>query len=149
MNIETLKSLDQFTGTSQYYPMYPGFYLTDGTKALCEAGECFWLMDIIWSYQSRCSKDRMLKQHQFWTLKVNAEQEKPAPFTLGAVLASKTKPLPMATVICERDTGDVAFKQNIPFTSFPIKPFELKVWVAPTSFDGQKMVQIAYLPSEH
>jgi hypothetical protein len=148
-DIKQLQSLDGFTGTSTYYPAYPGFYLTDGTKALAEAGECYWLFDIIWSYQPKCLKDSMLRQLQFWTLKVKPEQERAKPMTLGAVLESKRGPQSMATVICERDTGNVAFKQEIPFTDFPIKPFEVKVWVAPTSLDGSKTVQIAYLPSEH
>ena len=42
--------LNQFTGTSKYYRISRRHLLTDGTKYLAEAAECFWMMDAIASH---------------------------------------------------------------------------------------------------
>ena len=40
----------QFTGTAKYYRISRRHLLTDGTKYLAEAAECFWMMDAIASH---------------------------------------------------------------------------------------------------
>ncbi len=40
-----------FTGTEHYYPYLLGLFLTDGVKIIAEKEECFWLLDVIASYQ--------------------------------------------------------------------------------------------------
>jgi len=66
----------------------------------------------------------MLREIQFWTLKVNGCPD-------GQHFES-------ATVVCERDSGDIAFQQTIEATDFPLR--EIEIWVG----NG-----VMYLPSEH
>ena len=42
--------LNQFIGTEKYYRISRRHLLTDGTKYLAEAAECFWMMDAIASH---------------------------------------------------------------------------------------------------
>lgn len=49
---ELEQNLHCFSGTTAYYALYPQLKLTDGTKYLCDQAQCYWLMDIIWSYQT-------------------------------------------------------------------------------------------------
>ena len=42
--------LNQFIGTEKYYRISRRHLLTDGTKYLAEAVECFWMMDAIASH---------------------------------------------------------------------------------------------------
>lgn len=39
-----LQTLNQFTGTTQYFRIGPRHLLTDGTHYLAEQAECYWLM---------------------------------------------------------------------------------------------------------
>lgn len=118
--------LEQFTGTQSYAKYLGGLVLTDGVRYLAEKGGCFWFLDIIASYQNAARRDPMLKEMQFWTLKVNADKT--------------------AVVICERDTDNVAFKQELKYTDFPLS--EVKVWVELGSVDGIHPAYVAMLPSE-
>jgi len=63
--------IDQACGTGYYY-RFSIFrnapVVTDGVIALAHAAECFWLLDLINSYQSN---KRLDKDFQFWELKVN------------------------------------------------------------------------------
>jgi len=113
-----------FYGTEQYHRfsiLFKNHVMTDGVKWLCENAGCFWLLDIIASHAKTCRNDPkgMLQDMQFWTLTVHPKIEVP----VGTVM--KGKPKPMATVICERDTGDVAIKQKIPYTDFPLPEIKL------------------------
>jgi hypothetical protein len=81
--------------------------LTDGVRFLAENAGAFWLLDVIASHQPRCRRDPMLRDMQFWTLKVNADKS--------------------AVVTCERDEGDLAFEQRIERTDFPLDG--VRVWV--------------------
>jgi hypothetical protein len=75
-------------------------------------------------------KDKQLQEMQFWKL-VNRQNNQ-------------------ATLICERDEGDVAYTKEITFTDFPFDNVKVpKLWVAPTSLDGATTIQVIYLPSEH
>jgi len=113
-------------GTEEYHEHWMGFVYTDGVKFLADGAAAHWLLDIIGSYQPQCREDKMLRDVQFWTLKVNADKS--------------------AMVICERDSGDVAFKQELEFTNFPLA--EIKIWVELGSIDGKYARYIAMLPSE-
>ena len=103
---------------------------TDGVKMMADMCEAHWLIDAIVSYQKRCMKDEMLRQMQFWTLKVDDGS---------------------AILVCERDTGNVFLTQKIDTTDFPLP--EMKIWLEAgwTSFGGGKpgRVMVAMLPSEH
>lgn len=131
MNKEALQSLGSYTGTEHYFKhaLFPILVYTDGVKALMEAASAYWLLDAIASHQPQALKDPVLRDMQFWTLRQKGN---------GAEL------------IGERDTGDVAITQDIPWTDFPFDALkEAKIWVAPTSLDGRNTVWVAYLPSEH
>lgn len=99
--------LASFTGTEQYHRYWMGLKLTDGAKYLADQAGAYWLMDAIASYQPEAMRDPMLCEMQFWKLKVNADKS--------------------ATLTCERDTDDVAFKQEIGYTDFPLD--SVKVYV--------------------
>jgi hypothetical protein len=67
--------LAQASGTTAYhrYSRLPWFpVITDGVLALAEAAGCFWLLDVIGSYQHRPELD---KHFQVWTLTVNLEKQ--------------------------------------------------------------------------
>jgi len=107
--VANLKSeLDQFCGTEAYHKFslspISKLVMTDGVKYLCDKARCFWLMDIIASYQNKCNKDEMLREFQVWTLTVNNGK---------------------GVVKCERDTNDVFLTQNIPHTDFPLDEIKL------------------------
>jgi len=108
---ELENALAHFSGTEQYhkFSICSKLVLTDGAAFLAAnaGGGAFWLMDLIESYQSKCVKDKMLRDIQFWTLTVHEDRS--------------------ATIVCERDTNDVAFKQEIPSTDFPLKSVKLYV----------------------
>lgn len=116
--------LNHFTGTESYHRYNNFLLLTDGAKYLFEKGECFWLLDLITSVQNHFAikDDPNLQYIQFWTLFVNEDKS--------------------AEVICERDTDDIAYKQEIHFTDFP---FSTKVWLS--RLDEQYFVVM--LPSEY
>ena len=80
-------------------------------------------MQAIDSYQPRCRKDPMLSEIQFWTLTINADKT--------------------ALLRCDRDIGDTAIRQRIPYTDFPLS--EIKLYVEP--LDERQVVIL--LPSEH
>jgi hypothetical protein len=103
----TLKESDlsQFYGTTQYYkvpvPWQPFLY-TDGVQYVVQAGEAYWILDLIGSWQAKSviKNDKMLQNIQFWTLNVREDRS--------------------AEMICERDSDDVVVRQEISYTSFPL-----------------------------
>lgn len=59
----TKQSLNQFTGTEQYYRHWLGFLYTDGVNHVAEEGEAYWLLDAIFSHNRN-------EKFQIWELKV-------------------------------------------------------------------------------
>jgi hypothetical protein len=131
MNQTDLKALlAGFTGTQDYHrvsPLHGPLVLTDGALALAEAGECFWLFDVIASHQPRCLRDSMLSEVQFWTLDVMGD---------GSAVAR-----------CERDAGDEFLRQAIEFTDFPMNSVRIIVGRQPIDEHGG-FLMVAMLPSE-
>jgi len=117
----TLKQeLGQFTGTEHYYN-FMNLKLTDGVKYLAEKGKCWWLLDVILSYQGKL---------------------KNVPFQLWEVVR-KTPEIEgfdfKATVTCREDAGlKPLVTQLIPYTDFPLD--EVKLYL----IDG-----VILLPSEY
>ena len=101
-NTEELRQeLRNFTGTEQYYG-YLGFRFTDGIKYLTEKANCFWLLDIIGSYQHKLKEIPF----QVWTLKVNEDKT--------------------AVVEMKEDTNQpLMVKQKIEYTDFPMQEVKL------------------------
>ena len=123
--IELQANLNQFTGTQEYHrwsSLFKNHVLTDGAKYLAEKAGAYWLMDAIASYHRTCMKDEMLQGIQFWTLTVKGNK---------------------ATLICERDTNNIAITQKIPFTDFPLE--SIKLYCAPCN----ESTYCVMLPSEY
>lgn len=109
----TESDLRQFTGTTRYWrsgsPFHPFLY-TDGVQHVASHGEAYWLLDLIgsWQIEPEVKNDPMLLEMQFWTLTVHENSS--------------------AVAICERDSGDVAVSQRIPYTDFPLQ--EIRFYLA-------------------
>ncbi|MDL2232138.1 hypothetical protein LJC63_00975 [Ruminococcaceae bacterium OttesenSCG-928-L11] len=82
------------------FPRFP--VATDGVIALAEAAECYWLLDIIGSYQT---DERIDQSFQMWTLEVNLEAG--------------------SGVVRGYNDTDLIITQEIPFTDFPLEEVEL------------------------
>lgn len=96
--------INHATGTEAYhrFSMFPGYpVITDGVKAVAEAADCYWLLDIIGSYQGYSNLD---PDFQVWTLTVNEDES--------------------AMVKGYNDTTFVV-KQDIEYTDFPLPEFKL------------------------
>ncbi|KJH70248.1 DUF6876 family protein [Aliterella atlantica] len=118
MTTSTFANLDRFHGTERYYSHWLGIKLTDGAFYLQENGAA-WLVDAIASHQTKkLLSDPMLKAIQFWTLTVNPDNS--------------------ALLRCDRDEGDTALTQEIPFTDFPLS--EIKLYL---------VEKVLMLPSEY
>lgn len=124
---EIKTNLRHFTGTTKYHKLsslFPNFLLTDGAKFLAVECEAYWFLELIASYQG----DRRIRNcshfkegPQFWTLKVKDSE---------------------GVATCEWNEGETVFKQEIPYTDFPLE--EVRVYVGR---NGRQL--IAYLPTEH
>lgn len=100
----TEQSLEQFTGTEKYYS-YLNLKLTDGVYYLAKEGKCFWLLDIILSYQP---KHRQV-HFQLWELNIDEAEDKRT-----------------AVVTMREDSGQKALvEQRIPYTDFPLDYIKL------------------------
>ncbi len=111
--------LPQFTGTTQWYPMYPGILLTDGTHWLAESAGCYWLYDIIWSIRKP-----ILDKDWFAAVKL-------------VVTGSE------ADVTVEDGNSNVLYIQHIECTDFPLP--EITLFVA----DAEGGTKVIILPSEY
>jgi len=110
--------LNQFAGRTPLHRHWlPRFYYTEGVRFLAERTRCFWLIDLIAILQLRAWKDAWLRQFQLWELFVNDGR---------------------GVLVCSRDSDDVAFREVIEKTDFPIGYVHFYV------DDGVLM-----LPSEH
>ena len=110
--------LNQFTGSTEFYRHWlKGFFYTEGVRFLAEQARCYWLIDLIAILQVRALKDAWLREFQLWELFVKDG---------SGILA------------CSRDSEDVAFREVIETTDFPIAYVHLYV-------EGGVLM----LPSEH
>jgi hypothetical protein len=114
---EFYATLHTFTGTENYYVHPSGMRYTDGVKYLADTAKAYWLLDVIASWQPQALRDSSLREFQLWELHVKDGR---------------------ATIVCSRDSEDVALRQRINFTDFP-QPY-VKLYV-----EGG----VILLPSEH
>ena len=124
------ENLGHFTGTEGYTrwsPLFPRMVLTDGAKFVAENGGghgAYWLMDAIASHQPTCMKHEMLREMQFWTLKVNPDKS--------------------CVLECRKDSGHKpTVRQEIEYTDFDLA--EIKLYVAPLD----EKHYVIMLPSEY
>ena len=93
--------LGQFHGTTQYYRDFTGLLFTDGVKYLADNAKCYWLIDLVGSYQPQLRTTPF----QVWSLELRDDKS--------------------ALVTMIEDTGQpIKIKQEIPFTDFPLTEFE-------------------------
>ena len=95
-----LSALSQFTGTEQYYRLYPTLVLTDGTKYLADTAGCYWLMDLYASHLASVDP----KVESFTCLKLTKNG-------IGAEIE-----------IEDGNTHALA-KQHVEYTDFPLDTF--------------------------
>ena len=93
--------LNQFIGTEKYYRISRRHLLTDGTKYLAEAAECFWMMDAIASHLCEIGTED-------WFVSVRVQ------VTEGR-----------AVMIYEDGNGREHARQEIPYTDFPLNSITL------------------------
>jgi len=100
------KELDQFCGTTQYHRSTFGtLNVTDGVHYLREKANCYWLIDIVESYNMT---DRRVKEAEFqiWGLDVREDRS--------------------ALIECrEYDGKDPLASQEIEYTDFPLDGIKL------------------------
>ena len=102
---EILEIIKQAHGTTDYHKFssfahYP--VVTDGVIAVAEAAECFWLLDIIGSYQY---DKRLDPAFQVWKLEVNHDEN--------------------SAVVRGFNDVELIITQEIEFTNFPLEEFKL------------------------
>lgn len=113
----------QFIGTEHYHKwslLFRNIVLTDGVKWLADNAECYWLMDLIASYQSFPTVRR--NPFQVWKIKVNTSAQ--------------------AMIVCEDGNNNELAHQFIEFTDMPLA--EVDLWVE--EGDGYRVI---LLPNEH
>lgn len=97
-------TLSHYTGTDYYYKFHNGLMLTDGAKALADAFQCYWFLDIIASYYQILRKE----EFQVWTLERKVNESS-------------------AVVLCTDGNNKTLIKQDIEYTDF--KAESAMVWV--------------------
>jgi len=102
-----LDIIRQSHGTDAYHrfspiPDYP--IITDGVLAVAETADCFWLLDIIGSYQGNAELGNVC---QVWTLDVNHENG--------------------SAIVRGYNDETLIITQDIPYTDFPLD--ELKLYL--------------------
>ncbi len=123
MTPEELQSqLAGFYGSENlYYRSTPILiYYTDRIKWLQENVNCYWLTDLIASYQT--TKFKAANDRQFWKLVVKDSS---------------------AVITCDDGNGNISITQSIDYTDFPLP--QLNIWVE-IQQEGRIFI---YLPSEY
>ncbi len=120
---EIISGLAQFTGSetwTKWSVLFPDHLLTDGAKHLADEAECYWLMDLIGSYQS----GPVVRNNDFqvWTLK---------------------KSIKGWTVEAEDGNGNIIVTQMVEHSDFPLEAIML--WACRNEFGGVTIM----LPTEY
>ena len=97
MNTQKLAtSLREFTGTGNYYRVYPKLVITDGVRYLASTANCYWLITAIYSYLPR---------------KAVIED-----FVVSTLSVSETR----AELVLDDGNGNILANQAIEYTDFPL-----------------------------
>ncbi|MES1026633.1 DUF6876 family protein [Gloeocapsa sp. BRSZ] len=105
--------LQHFSGTVAYHrfsQLWPqGFQTTDGVAFLAKRAGAYWLLDAIAFVQREAviAGNEALQDFQLWELKVRENRS--------------------AELVCSRDSDQPVWKQEIPFTDFPLDEITLYV----------------------
>ena len=100
------EDLMQFTGTTTYFKHPFNIKFTDGVKYLADECQCYWLIDLVASYQF----DKKVKREDFQVYKLKVNPDKSA--------------------IVEISDGNenIIVTQELEFTDFPLE--EIMLWFA-------------------
>ena len=98
-----LSELEQFIGTTRYYTStFGGLLLTEGIQYLRERLNCYWLVDVVESYQPMPRNETF----QVWSIDVRQDRS--------------------AVVEMKQDTGlEPLVSQEIGYTDFKLSRYEL------------------------
>ena len=102
---EMLEIINHFCCSEAYHKFSPFTFFpvaTDGVIALAEAAECYWLLDVIGSYQTDKKLD---PEFQVWKMEVNLEE--------------------CSAVVKGYNDTELIITQDIPFTDFPLDEVKL------------------------
>ncbi|MEA5574745.1 DUF6876 family protein [Calothrix sp. UHCC 0171] len=98
-------ALDQFTGSTVIYKHWLGLKYTEGIKYLADETNCYWLIDAIFSHQTKqLLSNANLREFQIWHLRVENNS---------------------GILICEWDTNQEVLRQEIEYTDFPLSHIKL------------------------
>ena len=102
---QILECLMMFTGTERYYKHPFGIMFTDGVKFLADECQCYWLIDIVASYQF----EPKVKEQEFQVYKLKLNEDKSA--------------------IINIEDGDynIITTQNLEFTHIPYSQIEIRI----------------------
>ena len=103
---EIKQELSQFNGTDNYYKHLFGIVYTDGIRFLAEECQCYWLIDLVASYQ--LDPKVKCEEFQVYKLRVNADKS--------------------AVVEISDGNNNIIATQEIEFTDFPLD--EIDLWFA-------------------
>jgi len=98
----TKDTLEQFTGTEQWYRHLSGYLYTDGVLYLAQEGGAFWLIDRI---LFMTMKKKELQEFGAWKLTVNEDKS--------------------ALLIYEDGNYHELYREKIDWTDFPLNTIEL------------------------
>ncbi|MEA5573466.1 DUF6876 family protein [Calothrix sp. UHCC 0171] len=97
--------LKQFTGSTVLYKHWLGFKYTEGIKYLADETNCYWLLDAIFSHQTKqFLSNPNLREFQIWHLRVENNS---------------------GILTCEWDTNQEVLRQEIEYTDFPLDRIKL------------------------
>ena len=97
--------LQKFIGSTTLYKHWLGCKYTEGIKHLADETNCYWLLDAIFSYQTKqFLSNPKLREFQIWHLRVKNQS---------------------GTLICEWDTNQEVLRQEIEYTDFPLSHIKL------------------------
>lgn len=101
---EIKSELQQFHGTTQYYRHLLGVLFSDGIKYLADECQCYWLLDLIVSWQAH----RKVYVHEFQVFKLRVNEK------------NRT-----AVVTIEDGNDNIIQTQKLPFTDFPLDSIDI------------------------
>ncbi len=103
---EILSRLSQHIGTEEYhrFSALSKLVMTDGVKDFCDLCQCFWLLDVIMSYQhTKILREK--GEFQVWRIWKTGDTT--------------------ATVSCDDGNENILITQKIEYTDFPLQSFKL------------------------
>ncbi|HLO87203.1 MAG TPA: hypothetical protein VK203_19655 [Nostocaceae cyanobacterium] len=103
-------ALAHFTGSDELYKHWLGFQYTDGVKYLADQAQCYWLIDLIGSYQPKLKNENS----QLWIVVVGSNHPfiKPKPGKDAVITCWNKKPDPnVKPLLAQHENTDFPFQE--------------------------------------